>query len=297
MRNRILAALSVLLFLASCAKAPDKNNAASGAVSDAGYIKRLSCLYFNENEFRPQTAQAVDYGLASLSAGVVPHHLLAGELIASFFKTAAATGKKYDTVVVIGPNHSGVGADISVSERGFDTAFGVLDCDKDLTSGILSCKTLCAKSDDSLLQQDHAVSGLIPFIKYYLPDVKVVPVLLTRRVTLRQAQDLAELVSSYAEGKNCLVVGSADFSHYLPARESSIKDAETEKAFSAFDYQAIKKMPNANLDSPETLCTILYYMSICGAKKPGILAHKSAAEYLDNPALNNNTTYFVLSCP
>jgi UDP-N-acetylmuramate-alanine ligase len=58
---------------------------------------------------------------------MVPHHLLAGELIASFFKTAKETGEAYDTVIVLGPNHKGEGADISIADCGYRVSFGDAD--------------------------------------------------------------------------------------------------------------------------------------------------------------------------
>lgn len=291
------AILAILFFLTVSGCSPPTGNLSdqtAPAVSGTGYIKQLDCLYFAASDFSTHTAKAKTYGATTLSAGVVPHHLLAGELIASFFKTAGETGERYDTVILLGPNHKGEGADISTTACSWKTEFGTVECDEDAVAEIMACKTLDARIDNDILQNDHAVSSLVPYVKYYLPDVKVVTILLTRRVTLEQTKSIALMLDSLAPNKKCLVVGSIDFSHGLPAEQANLRDKETQKAILASDLARIKQMPNKNLDSPETLCAILYYMQQRGAPTATLLAHKSAANFLENPVLQDCTTYFVL---
>lgn len=295
--KKIIAILAAIILLVSGCSSPTENESDQRAASNTGYIKQLDCLYFDRGDFSAHTAKARSYGAKTLSAGVVPHHLLAGELIASFFKTASETGERYDTVILLGPNHKGEGADISITGCSWKTEFGPVECDEYTVSQIMDCKTLDARINDDLLQNDHAVSSLIPYIKYYLPDVKVTAVLLTRRVTMEQSQDIARLLNSIAKNKKCLVVGSVDFSHGLPAEEAKLRDEETRQAILNSDLERIKKMLNENLDSPETLCTLLYYMQERGTRLATLFCHKSAADLLENPVLQDCTTYFVLGCP
>lgn len=294
MNKKIAAVLAALILIASGCSSPTFNAPQTGTSSNSEYLKQLHCRYFDTGEFARHTEQAQAYGAEKLSAGVVPHHLLAGELIASFFKTARETGEKYSTVIVLGPNHNGEGADISTTGCGWSTEFGMLECDEDVVAKIMACRTLDARIDDDILQNDHAVSSLIPYIKFYLPEVKVVPVLLTRRVTLEQAKDMAGLLSSIARDKKCLVVGSVDFSHGLSDIAAKKNDDDTYKAIQNNDLEKLKRMSNEYLDSPETLCTILCYMQKSGSQTAAVFCHKSAADFLQNPELQDCTTYFVL---
>ncbi|MDD2300081.1 MAG: AmmeMemoRadiSam system protein B [Fermentimonas sp.] len=156
---------------------------------------------------------------------------------------------------------------------------------------------ICVTDKNQKPVKGAAVSSLVPYIKYYLPDVKVVAVLLTRRVTLEQSKDISLLLGSIAKSKKCLVVGSVDFSHGLPAKEAKIRDEVTSKAILNNNLERIKRMTNGNLDLPETLCSILYYMQERGACAATLFSHKSAAEFLENPVLQDCTTYFVLGSP
>ena len=190
------------------------------------------------------------------------------------------TGERYDTVILLGPNHKGEGADVSTTACSWKTEYGTVECDEDAVSEIMACKSLDARINDDMLQNDHAVSSLVPYIKYYLPEVKVAAVLLTRRVTLEQSQDIALLLDSIAKNKKCLVVGSVDFSHGLSAEEAKLRDENTRQAILNNDLERIKRMPNENLDSPETLCAILYYMQERRAYAATLFDHKSAAYFL-----------------
>ncbi len=297
MSKKTAAILAVLILLTVSGCSPPISKLRADTVTTAsgtGYIKQLDCLYFEAGDFSAHTARAKTYEAKMLSAGVVPHHLLAGELIASFFKTAAQTGERYDTVILLGPNHQGEGADVSTTACSWMTEFGTVECDEDAVSEIMACKTLEARINDDILQNDHAVSSLVPYIKYYLPDVKVAAMLLTRQVTLEQSEDIALLLNSIAQNKKCLVVGSIDFSHGLPIEEAKIRDEDTQKAILDNDLERIKRMPNENLDSPETLCAVLYYMQERGAGAATLFSHKSAADFIENPVLQDCTTYFVL---
>lgn len=287
--------LLVLLTVSGCSPLTGKLPAhPAPTASGTGYIEQLDCLYFEAGDFSAHTAKAKAYGAKTLSAGVVPHHLLAGELIASFFKTAVETGERYDTVILLGPNHKGEGNAVSTTGCNWKTEFGTVECDKDAVSEIIACKTLDARINDDILQNDHSLSSLVPYIKYYLPDAKMVTMLLTRRVTLEQSNDIAQLLASIAQNKKCLVVGSVDFSHGLSAKEAKLRDKDTRQAILTNDLARIKRMPNENLDSPETLCTVLYYMQEHGARPVPLFDHKSAADFLANPVLQDCTTYFVL---
>ena len=299
--NRILATLAaLLLILSGCSShAAEQSLPTLPAFETTGGGNQdlLDCLFFDAASFEAHVAKAVSFPLQTLSAGVVPHHLLAGQLIASFFQSARDTGETYDTVIILGPNHLGEGADITIADRGFHTYFGDVACDEDAIGQILACKPLQVRVDDDLLQSDHAVSSLIPYLKYYLPDAKVVSLLLSRRVTMSQTQDLAQLLNSIANDKKCLIVGSVDFSHGLSTEDAAIEDKRTREAMIGYDFEAIKEMPNENLDSPETLCTLLCYFAERGEKTVSILNHKSAADFLNGTQLHNCTTYFVLGCP
>jgi len=292
----LLLVVIIFTFIIKFNKFFSPDNTVDTVYSQEKGMRCLEVLSFDKKSFDQNIAKAKYYKLETISAGVVPHHLLAGELIATFFKTVKEKGEDIDTVIIIGPNHQGIGADITISDYGWQTLFGSLECDGDLVEDILSYKTLNAEIDNDLLETDHAASNLIPYLKYYLPNAKVVTVLFSRRVTLRQTEDMAEILAYQAKSKKLLVIGSIDFSHGLSVEEGKKKDEVTLSAINHNDLGSIKKMTNEHLDSPETLCTLLSYMEISRSSSPILLDHKNAADYLKDQKIDECTTYFVLGC-
>jgi len=271
----------------------DNTQGADGSDLNMEQHELLDCLYFDRDDFAKHMSLANQFPLETLSAGIVPHHLLAGDLIASFFLTAQKAENEIETIVVIGPNHSLGAGGIYVADFGWNTPFGVTECDGDTVDIIIHKSSLSAVIDNELLQQDHAVSSLVPYIKYYLPDAKVVSILLSRRVSREQEKILAELLYHLSQEKSILVVGSVDFSHGLPPGEAMRRDEET--IGSVFDraYDVLKNMPNENLDSPETLNVLLRFMELHSSDLPELLCHRSAFDYLRNSEIKDCTTYFV----
>lgn len=68
--------------------------------------------------------------------------------------------------------------------------------------------------DEGVLPNDHALSSLMPFIKYYMPDTKVVPILLSKKFSKEKPRVLADNLSKLVK-KDIVLVASVDFSHYL----------------------------------------------------------------------------------
>lgn len=257
----------------------------------------LQCNFYDEANFLASVSQAQLYPVeGELTAGIVPHHLLAAPMIASFFKTAAASGP-YDTVVFVATMHYPGEGEVITADQGFATPFGTAELDRELTGQLLADSTLAPLADNDLVEQDHAVSGLIPYVKYYLPEAKIALCQIANAADPRRQEALSSLLQQYTQTHRCLVVGSLDFSHHLTPREAAQRDRQTARALEAFDYGAIASMSDENLDSPYTARTILQLIEAQGAALRQ-LDHGSAEQFLQLPLSHQlyedgATTYFI----
>jgi phosphate transport system substrate-binding protein len=109
------------------------------------------------------------------------------------------------------------------------------------------------------LQSDHSAATLMPFIKYYLPQAQVVSIILSRECRLEQLHALAEIIYETGRIKPVFVLASIDFSHYLHIEETAQRDAVTDALIQAGDIQAIKELGGGNIDSPESMITLINY--------------------------------------
>ena len=142
------------------------------------------------------------------------------------------------------------------------------------------------------MKDEHAVAGLMPYIKYYLPQAQVVPLVISGRLNedeLRTlANKLAPLVSS-----DTILITAVDFSHYLPSKTAWEKDEVTEKVMREYDYQKLFKLNNDYLDSPPSIAVMLMTMENLGKQDFVIINHTNSGELL-NDKLIPTTSYFSL---
>ncbi len=217
----------------------------------------LECNFYDEREFNLFDTQAKSYDVTGeIRCGVVPHHLLAGKMIAGFFKAASDNRRnEIETVVIVAPIHEPKSDTLCTTLSDWKAPTGTLTTNKSFSERFIT--RLGAAKDDEMLQSDHSAAALIPFVKYYFPSASVACLLVSITADDDTPERISELLSELAEEKNCLFVFSVDFSHYLGPNESEEHDDETLKAVMDNDLESISEMSNSNMDSPYCVNTFL----------------------------------------
>ncbi len=278
-----------------------------GDPGDAGGTEAMSshptlrCNYYVEKEFMTSVEAAKHQADTSgnkpavgnrIAGGVTPHHLLAANLIAGFFRKLSDDPPK--TIVVIGPNHKRVGfGGLQTSSSDWATPFGRLDANGEIVKMLVD--KLNASENDSVMQEDHAVSALVPYIRYYLPDVRIVPILLHGNYSTANSLKLGKLLGKIsAEAPGSIdIIASVDFSHYLDAGTAYKMDDITLKAIKNNDITAISRMSNDNTDSPPSIITLLGAMGAAGAAGPETAGHSNSSD-ITGSGYGNTTSYFTM---
>lgn len=225
-----------------------------------------------------------------IRGGIIPHHLLPGFIIADFFKRLSFQNPK--TIILIGPNHYEKGNfKASISAYAWETPFGIVEPDVDIISELLGKNLVWV--DEEVLPGDHSVSGSIPFIKYYLPEANVVPIILKGGFSQKDAEVLAENLKQLMN-EDVVVVAVVDFSHYLTSTEAKEKDEVTLKIMHNFDYSKLYTLNNDFLDSPPSIAVLLMLMQKINATKSEILFHTNSGE-LQKSSGTETTSYFSLA--
>ncbi|NLD46262.1 MAG: AmmeMemoRadiSam system protein B [Clostridiaceae bacterium] len=254
--------------------------------------QRIKCLYFYQDEFMTSVNNAKEVsGVKGLIAGgVVPHHLLARNMIADFF--AALSERKPETIIILAPNHKRIGEKkVITSLQDWETYFGILETNGELAGKLIKSGTAASKS--TVLEEDHSISSLIPYIKYYMPDSKVVPLLLHGNLGLPDSVKLGNYIGTIAKDNNCVVIASVDFSHYLSVEKADIMDSITLDAIKRRDIRAISKMTNDNLDSPPSIISLLTAMDTMGAGDMLLIENNNSAK-ISGQSPDYTTSYFTM---
>ena len=261
------------------------------ALSGSKPVSKLTPLFISEEVFDKSIAVPKQYpSVTNAIGGVVPHHLVASSLISGFF--SSISGGHYDTVIILAPNHFGRTGDIVTSTSGWTTFNGDVRCDTSVAQTLTNLRGFNIKLDDHTVEGDHSASNLVPYIQYDLHGASVAPLLLSNRITLDMAQELAQKLYDISKTRRILVVCSIDFSHYQTAEQASQYDSITMAAVKNADIPRISVMDNHYLDCPPALMTFLFYCRL-KRKSVTILDHSNSAVILQQNPLNV-TSYLIL---
>lgn len=219
--------------------------------------------------------------LDEVAALIVPHHLLAADLIARGF--ALAGGQRPERIVLIGPDHYHRGRTlVSVDLRDFETVYGTVPADLDGAAALLKDRRVSASS---LFARDHAFQALLPFIARRWPGVPVLAVAIGARARADTWQAVAAALPAGG-----LLVTSTDFSHYLPTAQADERDRRTLAVLAAGDPAGA-----SSLDQPQnTDCRGALYVTLARAAGAVVQVQRNSSYYAGRPVLSS-TSYMVVT--
>lgn len=223
---------------------------------------------------------------SSPSAMIVPHHLLAADLIAEAFSNLK--GDDYETVILISPNHFDVGEEGVISSAyPFDTPYGRLEVDIKLFRQL--AKEGVVSPNEDVFHKEHGIRGEVAFIKKYLPEAKVLPLVLKSNLSDGEADALAKTLSKTARSKRILVVLSADFSHYKTSKEAQADDKRSLEVLLSGD---IERVEDAEIDTRPGLRVVMgYARDIADDFLP--LNNSNSAVLADKTDIKETTSYIT----
>ncbi len=290
----VLISMLFMLCHAGCQK---ENQAEDHPLPEAAKPTQAS-IFVAEQEFYALIAdrQAVNQNnnnhvTGRIVSGVLPHHLVAGRLIADFMEVVA--GQEPELVVLIGPNHNLRGGKLISGLYAWQTPAGLVEVAEDIVRDLFAREIVVR--DEETIGQEHSVGTLMPFIRHYLPQAKVVPVIVQGNVSLTEIEKLLEALEPYLDeyGEKAVLLASVDFSHYLTRTEAQLKDQETLAVMRRFDYLTLFRMGDDHLDSPASLAAAFRWAEKNGIKEFRLLANTNSGIIMKNDVMET-TSYFTL---
>ncbi len=220
---------------------------------------------------------------------IVPHHWLAGHLILGPLHDLAATGD-YDRIILIGPNHTNAGgAAVITSGLPWQTPFGLVEPDAEAIRS-LTADSL-ARSEPDILTYEHSVAGIVPAVAYYLPQARVVPLILRHDLTAADVDRLAAALTPLLDDR-AVIVAAVDFSHYLSPGEARQRDGETLEALRSLDSSRLLSFGDEHLDSPASIAALVEVVRRLGATDFTLRDNTNSAD-LSGPAITSVTSYIA----
>jgi len=175
---------------------------------------------------RAEKVEAV--GLVSPHAGYIYSGMVAGAVISRV--------KFKDTFVILGPNHTGRGKAFSIMTEGvWETPLGETEIDSKLGKRILASSSYL-EEDHVAHQFEHSLEVQLPFLQYFKPDVRIVPIVLAHANGATYKKIGRELASAVKESKKGIVIlASSDMTHYEPNETARRKDRQAIEAILDLD--------------------------------------------------------------
>ncbi len=192
-------------------------------------------------------------------AGYIYSGTVAGETTASILVPG--------TVIILGPNHTGLGPAVSVFPGGsWRMPFGDVPVNEGLADQILERCEL-ANPDQLAHLREHSIEVQLPFLRYARgEDFDIVPITVSRlgkdecRIV---GKALADVIAGSSD--EILLVASSDMTHY-----------ETQQSAKAKDSEAIAKI--LDLDPDGLIDTVASRrISMCGIFPTTIMLHAAMA--------------------
>ncbi|MDE1866545.1 MAG: AmmeMemoRadiSam system protein B, partial [Thaumarchaeota archaeon] len=145
---------------------------------------------------------------------IVPHagYMYSGPIAANSYY--AISSLRPDLVIIIGPNHWGIGCDIAAMKDGlWRTPLGDVEVD---THTAIEINKISKNIELDFFShtRDHSLEVQVPMLQeIYSHKFKILPIILIDQ-SYNAAKEIGMAISKISRGKKTMIVGSSDFTHY-----------------------------------------------------------------------------------
>ena len=252
--------------------------------SAADELNQLIELSFKERRFGPgdlpplkELTRRRIYGIVSPHAG----YIYSGAVAANgYYETSSMD---FDRVVIIGPNHYGIGTGLATVRDGiWETPLGQVEIDTELASRI-SENSGILDFDDLAHSRDHCLEVQLPFLQYIKKNqFKLVPIIMIMQDKVT-ASEIGESIADSTRALNALLIASSDFTHYEPNSAAHRKDRELIEAILSLDtsifYTTLERL-NVSACGYGAIASIMTAAKALGATKGELLRYATSGDII-----------------
>jgi len=213
---------------------------------------------------------------------VCPHagYMYSGPVAASAFYELALDGKP-DTVVLMGPNHTGYGSALALMREGvWRTPLGDIDVDTKMANEIAH-ETSIIDVDELAHRYEHSIEVQLPFLQFlYGNSFKIVPICFLLQ-DYDSAVEVGRALVEALDATNAVVIASSDMTHYEQAKTAAAKDQAALKAVTDMDakrfYETIETQ-NITACGYAPITALITYAKGANAKEAKLLNYHNSGD-------------------
>jgi AmmeMemoRadiSam system protein B len=214
-------------------------------------------------------------GLVSPHAG----YMYSGPVAAHGFSALAQDGKP-DRIIILGPNHHGIGSGVSLMSSGkWITPLGEVEVDRELAKEILKNSEII-DDDEEAHRLEHSIEVQLPFLQHLLGEFRFVPICMMFQ-DVKTSLEVGEAVALACQGKDVLLIASTDFTHYEPQERAIKKDRTAIEKILALDPRGLVETVEREGISMCGYGPVAAMLEACkklGAKTAKLLKHATSGD-------------------
>ncbi len=219
------------------------------------------------------------YGEKRIIGGIAPHagYMYSG-YEASFIYYELAKQKKPETVIIIGPNHTGLGSMVAISYDDWETPLGTVKVDREVVKFLAKTAGIIDINEEAF-RYEHSIEVQLPWLQYiYGNDFKFVGICMMLQ-DLETARAVGSAISKI--NKDIIVLASSDFTHYEPIDVAKQKDMAAIYHILNMDEEKFLKevySKNISICGYGPIATCIVASKLLGAKKARLLKYGSSGD-------------------
>lgn len=213
---------------------------------------------------------------------VCPHAglMYSGPVAARAFYALAEDGLP-QTIVLIGPNHRGWGANVAVwAEGSWSTPLGNVPVNRALAARIVESQPLL-ESDATAHLSEHSLEVQLPFLQFLAGErFSIVPIAMLDQ-SLSAGTTLGHALGKLLTDQDAVIIASTDFSHYVSQADAEKYDGLALERIKALDAEGLIKVVR---DRGISMCgygPVAAMLTACqdlGAKESTLLGYSTSGD-------------------
>ena len=162
-------------------------------------------------------------GTEQATAVVAPHagYIYSGAVAARAYARIAVP----ETVIIMGPNHTGLGAPAAIMDSGtWRMPMGNVPIASDIARQLAAASSYL-QSDYQAHMYEHSLEVQVPFLQYFQPNLEIVPICLGH-IPFEACQEIGSALATVIQNADrpVLMVASTDMTHYEPQERANALD-------------------------------------------------------------------------
>ena len=213
---------------------------------------------------------------------IVPHagYTYSGPVAANAFYSLTSSTIP-ETVIILGPNHWGIGSSIAVAHQSvWETPLGKLEVDSNASKELVKFSVI-ADQDNFAHQKDHCLEVQLPFLQYIFGNsFRILPIIMTIQ-DKTTSEELGNSIANVAKNRKIQILASSDFTHYESHKIAVLKDSKLIDAILSLNiseyYRTLESL-NVSACGYGVIATVMTAVKKLGAKEGRLLKYATSGD-------------------